>query len=90
MITRNFYDMPNYPLRIKTAAFEQPTTITFKNGAFAKVIFTKVTKDSITFVNLDNKESDPVIQTIPFSDIMYLEVYEGWENEQVTYTFIKK
>ena len=72
------------------AAFKQPVNITFKNGAFAKVIFIKVTNDSITFVKLGNKENEPVIKTIPFSDIMSLEVYEGQKNEHVIYTFIKK
>jgi hypothetical protein len=87
--TLNIYSKPVNRLKLKKAAFKEFAYIAYKNGQLERVLITKVTEDSLTIVNLDNKSIDPLIKTIPFNDIELIKVFEEKDGDYVIYTFDK-
>jgi hypothetical protein len=86
---QNYYSHPVNRLKLKNAAFKEFAYLSYKNGSIEKVLFTKVTEDSLTVVNLDNKSIDPLVKKIAFNDIMWIKVFEEKDGDYIIYTFDK-
>jgi len=85
----NIYRKPINRFKLKQSAFEAVSFITYKNGKSEKIMYTTVTEDSLTVVNIENKNIDPVMKTVSFNDILMLQVFEHKDGSYVIYTFDK-
>ena len=88
-ITRNIYKVPINRYKLQNEAFQNFADIYYKDGTVSSTLFTKVTEDSITIVNLNNKNIDPVIKTIPLTDIKSIIIFEEDNSDCIVYTFEK-
>ena len=88
-ITRNIYKEPVNILKLKRDAFRDFADLNFKDGTVSRALFTKVTKDSITIVNLADKAIDPVVKTISTNDIKSIIVFDKESSDYIVYTFDK-
>ena len=79
--TIDAFKKPIYLKRLKKESFKEKVEIKFIDESHLDVIFTNISKDSITIINLNYKEQIPLIRKIPLSKIKYIKIPDSENND---------